>query len=110
MGRFSKSFEVYMFPRGEITNRAFEKHGIDHQFLAGQSAMSKREGLKAFLRYLEELTEFCDEEIILVNHGNYSFGMKIFGENLARAGLSLYTRINDLPLLQCLKFFDSQKI
>ena len=48
--------------------------------------------------------------MLQVNHGNYSFGMKIFGENLARAGLSLYTRINDLPLLQCLKFFDSQKI
>ena len=41
-----------------------------------------------------------------VNHGNYGFGMKIFGENLSQAGLSLY----DLPLLQCLKFFDSQKI
>ena len=66
--RFSKSFEVYMFPRGEITNRAFEKHGIDHQFLAGQSAMSKTEGLKAFLRYLEDLTEFCDEEIVLVRN------------------------------------------
>ena len=61
--RFSKSFEVYMFPRGEITNRAFEKHGIDHEFLAGQSAMNK-----AFLRYLEDLTEFCDEEIILVRN------------------------------------------
>ena len=48
--------------------------------------------------------------MLQVNHGNYGFGMKIFGENLARAGLSLYSRINDLPLLQCLKFFDSQKI
>ena len=49
--------------------------------------------------------------MLQVNHGNYSFGMKILGENLARACLSLYyTRMNHLPLLQCLKFFDSQKI
>ena len=66
--RFSKSFEVFMFPRGEITKRAFEKHGIDHQFLARQSAMSLRDGLKAFLRYLEDLTEFRDEEILLVRN------------------------------------------
>ena len=66
--RFSNTFNLFMFPYGEITNGAFSQHGIDHRFLAGQSAMSKTEGLKAFLRYLEDLTDFSYEEIVLVRN------------------------------------------
>ena len=36
--------------------------------------------------------------------------MKVFGENLLRADISIYDEINELPLYQCLKFFDSQKM
>ena len=35
--------------------------------------------------------------------------MKVFGENLLRADISI-DEINELPLYQCLKFFDSQKM
>ena len=46
-----------------------------------------------------------------MNHGNYGFGMKVFGENLLRAGISIYDRMSyDRMTYQCLKFFDSQKI
>ena len=64
----SNPFEVYIFPNGEITQGAFNRHGIDHEFLGRQSAMSKTEGLMEFLRYLEDLTDFYGEEIVLVRN------------------------------------------
>ena len=65
----SNPFEVYIFPNGEITRGAFNRHGIDHEYLSGRSAESKTEGLMEFLRYLEDLTDSSyDEEIVLVRN------------------------------------------
>ena len=64
----SNPFEVYIFPNGEITQGAFNRHGIDDEYLAGRSAESKTEGLMEFLRYLEDLTDSDFEEIVLVRN------------------------------------------
>ena len=65
--KFTNPFEVFIFPNGEITKGAFNKHGIDHEYLSGRSAESKWNGLMEFLIYLQQMIRL-DEEIILVRN------------------------------------------
>ena len=69
--KFTNPFKVFIFPNGEITKGAFNKHGIDHEFLAGRSAESNIWfGLTEFLIYLQQMINISDEEIILVRNFN----------------------------------------
>ena len=66
--KFTNPFEVFIFPNGEITKGAFNKHGIDHEYLAGRNAEGKWNGLMEFLIYLQQMINISDEEIILVRN------------------------------------------